>query len=204
MGRHSQRAKVPDKVARVVGPVGADRGWPADAAFEHRHGRLAFGVAVGLGQLDVDYQTVPILAQYVAQLSEPRLLLFALAVELRLGIRGRGMRVATAAHALEVARLLDNGRIEFGFQPQGLEPILPRSRFFPARARIDRWLVSSDVVHQGQVLGRISARLLESGRIEFAFRLPDGERILPGSRFFLTDAQVNRWLRSSHIDLELP
>ena len=42
-----------------------------------------------------------------------------------------------------VARLLADGRIEFGFQPEGGDRILPRSRYFPANARVDRWLRSS-------------------------------------------------------------
>ena len=102
------------------------------------------------------------------------------------------------------ARLLANGTIEFGFQPNGEESILPSSRFFPTNACIDRWLVSSAVEHQGEILGRITARLLEGGRVEFAFVLPHGERVLPDSRFFPSDAQVDRWLRSSALELDRP
>ena len=43
---------------------------------------------------------------------------------------------------------------------------------------------------------RIVAQKVEDGRIEFGLE-QDGERILPRSRFFPTDAQVGRWLRSS-------
>ena len=112
---------------------------------------------------------------------------------------------ATVLEPLEariVARLLSNGSIEFGLQPEGEERILPQSRFFPTSARIDRWLVSSDVDYQGELLGRITARLLESGQVEFAFVAPNGERILPDSRFFPTGARVDRWLRSSPLDLD--
>ena len=45
MGCHPQAAQVPDEVACVVGPVGAQRGRPPDAAFEHRQGGVPFGVA---------------------------------------------------------------------------------------------------------------------------------------------------------------
>ncbi len=45
MGCHPQAAQVPDEVARVVGPVGAQRGRSLDAAFEHRQGGVPFGVA---------------------------------------------------------------------------------------------------------------------------------------------------------------
>ena len=102
------------------------------------------------------------------------------------------------------ARLTSSGRVEFGFQPEGEELILPAQRFSPAGAQVDRWLVSSDVVSDGDVLGRITARLLADGRIEFGFNPVEGERILPPARFFPTTAGVNRWLRSSIINVPLP
>ena len=37
-----------------------------------------------------------------------------------------------------VARLLDDGRVEFGWQPSGGERVLPRQRYFPAGATVDR------------------------------------------------------------------
>ena len=95
-----------------------------------------------------------------------------------------------------------HGRIEFGFQPDGEERILPASRFFPANARVDRWLSSSRVEYDGNVLGQITAQLLADGRVEFGFLNEDGERILPATRFFPADARVDRWLRSSLIELE--
>ena len=69
MRGHTERARIPDEVGRVIGAVGAQRGRPADpassagqaAALQHLQRRLAFGVAVGLGQFDVNHQTVPIL-----------------------------------------------------------------------------------------------------------------------------------------------
>ena len=103
-----------------------------------------------------------------------------------------------------LARRVSDGRVEFGFQPEGAELILPRSRFFPASARVDRWLVSSDVAADGDVLGRITARLLANGRIEFGFNPVAGERILPRGRFFPTTAGVDRWLRSTIIEVRPP
>ena len=99
------------------------------------------------------------------------------------------------------ARRLDDGRVEFAFRPEGEERILPRARFFPANARVDRWLVSSEVAADGEVLGRITARLRDDGRIEFGFNPAEGERILPRARFFPATAQVDRWLRSTVIEL---
>ena len=52
-------------------------------------------------------------------------------------------------------------------------------------------------------IGRINARLLANGRIEFAFTPTDGERILPSSRFFPTGATIDRWLRSTPIEVEV-
>lgn len=49
---------------------------------------------------------------------------------------------------------------------------------------------------------RIVAQRLEDGRIEFGLE-QDGERILPRSRFFPSDAQVGRWLKSSPIGFEV-
>ena len=50
---------------------------------EHRQRGLAFGVAVGLGQLDVDDQAVAVLGQQTAQIAEPGVLLGTFAVEAR-------------------------------------------------------------------------------------------------------------------------
>ena len=88
MRGHTERARIPDEVARVIAAVGAQRGRPADAALQHRQRGLTLGVPVRLGQFDVNLQTVPVLGQDMAQIAEPRLLLFALAVQPRLGIGG--------------------------------------------------------------------------------------------------------------------
>ena len=103
MRRHAQTAQVPDEVARVVGAVGAKRGSPPNAALQHRQGRHALGVAVSLGQLDVDDQPVAVLGQQMAQVAEPGLLLGTLALEPRLGVGARLVRLAAPALALEVA-----------------------------------------------------------------------------------------------------
>ena len=95
-----------------------------------------------------------------------------------------------------VARRLDDGRTEFGYQPQGGERVLPAQRYFPANAAVDRWLSSSAVIVDGEEIGQINARLLDDGRIEFAFTPTDGERILPRSRYFPASSSGN-WLRSS-------
>ena len=91
---------------------------------------------------------------------------------------------------------------EFGGRPEGSsERVLPRSRYFPTNARADRWLNSSPVEVNGAEVGRINARLLADGRIEFAFTPTGGERILPPSRYFPTNAAIDVWLRSTEIDV---
>ena len=98
-----------------------------------------------------------------------------------------------------VARRLDDGRTEFGWQPSGGERVLPAGRYFPANIEHTRWLRSTPVEIEGREIGRINARLRSDGRIEFGFTPTDGERILPPSRNFPTTARVGRWLRSTEI-----
>ena len=109
--------------------------------------------------------------------------------------------VADATSGRIVARLAADGRTEFGWQPTNGERILPSSRYFPTNAQPNRWLRSSPIELNGIKLGRINARRLADGRIEFAFTPTDGERILPPSRFFPADAELDRWLRSTEIEL---
>ena len=114
-----------------------------------------------------------------------------------------GVMTGEAIDGRIVAQRLDDGRIEFGFQPEGEDRILPRSRYFPANARVDRWLVSSDVVFDGEVLGRITARRLDDGRVEFGFIPDGGDRILPSGRYFPSNARTNRWLHSTIIEVDV-
>ena len=103
-----------------------------------------------------------------------------------------------------VARLLEDGRVEFGWQPTGGARVLPTQRYFPTDATVDRWLRSSPVEVDDAEIGRINARLLSDGRIEFAFTPTDGERILTDARYFPTSARPNRWLRSTEITIGAP
>ena len=98
-----------------------------------------------------------------------------------------------------VARRLDDGRTEFGWQPSGGERVLPRLRYFPANVEHNRWLNSSPIEVDGEEVGRINARQSEDGRIEFAFAPTGGERIAPSGRYFPADAAVGYWLRSTEI-----
>ena len=97
-----------------------------------------------------------------------------------------------------VARRLGDGRTEFGYHPQGGQRILPDSRYFPTDATVGTWLNSGSVIVDGEEVGRINARLLADGRIEFAFTPSGDERILPGSRYFSASSSGG-WLQSSLI-----
>ena len=105
-----------------------------------------------------------------------------------------------------VARKLDTDRIEFGLQQRQADDSwgtrqLPRVRFFPPTAGINRWLASSPLdLPAGEV--RIVARKLEDGRVEFGLQQRQGDdswgdRQFPRLRFFPTTAGTNRWLSSS-------
>ena len=108
---------------------------------------------------------------------------------------------ATAASGQIVARRLADGRIESSWLPAGGERVLPQQRYFPVTAQVDRWLRSSAIELHGVEIGRIEARLLPDGRIEFVFTPTGGQRILPPSRYFPADAAIGRWLRSAEIEL---
>ena len=63
--------------------------------------------------------------------------------------------------------------------------------------------------NEPDVTVRIVARKIADGRIEFGLRQEQadgtyGSEILPRARFFPTDAEVGRWLRSSPLDLVDP
>ena len=121
-----------------------------------------------------------------------------------------------------VARLLENGKIEFGLQQwehddDWSDRIFPRARLFPAETAVGRWLVSSpirlsvaesanDFADDTHV--RIIARRQANGRVEFGLQQSDdggttwGEQVLPTRRYFPTSATALRWLGSSNITID--
>ena len=52
-----------------------------------------------------------------------------------------------------------------------------------------------------ETTGRIVARRLNDGRVEFGWQPSGGERILPPSRYCPVDAAIDVWLRSTEIDV---
>ena len=99
------------------------------------------------------------------------------------------------------ARRIANGSIEFAWQVEGGDRILPRSRYLPADPPTGRWLNSSAIIVEGVDLGRINVRVnADTGRVEFAFTPAGGERILPPSRYFPSSAEAGVWLQSTLIE----
>ena len=103
-----------------------------------------------------------------------------------------------------IARRTGDGQIEFGWRTPSGAQISPRQRFFSASAEINEWLRSSPIIVEETGIGRINARLLTGGGIEFAFTPTGGRRILPPARFFHAHVTHNRWLRSTEIELPQP
>ncbi len=100
-----------------------------------------------------------------------------------------------------IARLLEDGRIEFGLRDHAGLEILPERRLFPTNALPQRWLHSSVIELSGGVRGRIIARRLEGGNTEFGFRVSGYDDFLPEQRYFPLDPGHERWLRSSPIEI---
>ena len=121
-----------------------------------------------------------------------------------------------------VARLLENGKIEFGLQQwqhdsTWSDRIFPRARLFPADTAVGRWLVSSAITlsvsesasdFADDTHVRIIARKQADGRVEFGLQQSDdggttwGERLLPTRRYFPASATALRWLGSSNITID--
>ena len=64
-----------------------------------------------------------------------------------------------------------------------------------------RWRNTDPIEASGIKVARTKAQLCAGGRIEFAFMPTDGERILPPSRYFPMSPTIDRWLRSTEIEL---
>ena len=100
-----------------------------------------------------------------------------------------------------VARLLDDGRVEFGVRDAAGVEILPDQRVFPAAAIANRWLHSSVIDFGDGFSGRIIARRLSDGRTEFGFRVLGYDDALPSRRYFPISPGHDRWLVSSPIEI---
>ncbi len=119
------------------------------------------------------------------------------------------------------AQRIADGRTEFALQQRQADDswgarLLPTRRFFPAAARVGRWLVSTPLslsvetaAGEAPATGvevRIVARRGSDNRIEFALQRHEAdeswsEPLLPTRRFFPAAARVGRWLFSTPLSV---
>ena len=120
-----------------------------------------------------------------------------------------------------VARLLDDGDVEFGLQQQQEDGswgdrILPRARLFPAATPAGSWLVSSPVTLSVAELAddlateatvRIAARERDDGKVEFGLQQQENgswsDPMLPSRRLFPPTTAIDLWLVSSTLTLDV-
>ena len=102
------------------------------------------------------------------------------------------------------ARLGDDGRIEHGVELSSGLQVLPSRRHLPADATVDVWHTSGAVELDESPIGEIRARRLADGRVEMAFRTPDGETITPDIAYLPAALDQGVWYRSSLIDVPRP
>ena len=97
-------AQFHDKVAGVVALIGTqgDRLRPIGMRLDQCQRRQPLGMARRAGRQRTDDQAVAVLHQRMAEKIQPRLLARSLAVETRIGIGDRAMRVVGPALAVEV------------------------------------------------------------------------------------------------------
>ena len=62
--------------------------------------------------------------------------------------------------------LVENGRVEFAFTPEGGERITPSARYFPTNARVNRWLYSTDITF---TLGQPTVAEMEAAILDVLF-----------------------------------
>ena len=99
-----------------------------------------------------------------------------------------------------VARLGDDGRIEFGAELLSGPQILPDVRYLRADAPAGEWRETSDVELDDEVLGRVRARRLADGRVEMGF-VAGGEVHLPDIRYLPADPSEGVWFRGGEIEV---
>ena len=112
-GHCVHRAQFIDEVLGVVGFVGAqrDRLRPIGARLDHVQRRNPFRMAVGPSQTGVDQKAVAVLHQRMPHEAELGLLARPLAVEPRLRIGGRGVRIVRSPLAAEIRLTVPPARI---------------------------------------------------------------------------------------------
>lgn len=95
-----------------------------------------------------------------------------------------------------LARVLDDGRIEFAVDLSNGDRVEPTERKLPANSAIDLWLRTSPVIFEGEELGRIYARRLDGGLVQATFVPTGADRDATPRWIMRDDAPVDAWLIS--------
>ena len=99
-----------------------------------------------------------------------------------------------------LARVHDDGRVEFGAELSNGEQVLPPGRMFPADPAREVWLHTEPVMLGENELGRIYARRLGTGVIEAAFVASGGTPTSAARWRLPADAAAGVWLFSGMIE----
>ena len=99
-----------------------------------------------------------------------------------------------------LARVLEDGRVEFGVDLSDGERALPSSRWLQADAPINAWRLTSPITANGVELGRVHARRLEGGLVQATY-VPTGADRASTARWIVSaDAPVDAWLVSGELE----
>lgn len=99
-----------------------------------------------------------------------------------------------------LARVLEDGRVEFAVDLSDGERSLPSSRRLPTDATVGRWLRTGPITHDGEEIGRVHARRLANGLVQATY-VPSGIGLAATSRWIVPeDAPVDAWLVSGELE----
>ena len=99
-----------------------------------------------------------------------------------------------------LARVLDDGRVEFAVDLTDGERALPARRWLQEDAPPNAWRLTSPVAANGVELGRVHARRLDGGLVQAAF-VPTGADRASAARWIVPDdAPVDAWLVSGELE----
>jgi hypothetical protein len=99
-----------------------------------------------------------------------------------------------------LARVLDDGQVEFAVDLSNGDRALPLRRMLPRAATADQWLRTAPVMLDAEQLGRIYARRLSDGLVQATY-VPAGVGMDSTPRWVVPDgAPVNAWLVSGELE----
>ena len=157
MRGHIRLAQVADELRRVEGLVGAERPLGCGAwrlAFDHLKSGPAFGPAGRRGRICLHDEPVPVFRQWVADEAQLRPGIVALAIELGIRDRRRGVRVVLALFAMELAFSLAHRRRRCVRSTLGAEA-LERGRGLDERAIHREVLIRQEALQLGVPQNRL-------------------------------------------------